>query len=80
MRYLLLILFPLLLTYNQSSAQVVKVDSAYCAQLKKTNDSLYSKLFLANYKVEKVKYYLAIIARNPSQRKFLLGWMRRAVQ
>jgi len=78
MRYLLLILFPLLLS-QQSSAQV-KVDSAYCAQLKKTNDSLYSKLFLANYKVEKVKYYLAIIARNPSQRKFLLGWMRRAVQ
>jgi len=49
-------------------------------KLIKTNDSLRSKLFLANYKVEKVKYYLAICTRNPSQKKFLFGWMRRAVE
>ena len=49
-------------------------------QLKTINDSLYTKLLLSNYKVEKVKYYLGICDRNPSQKKFLFGWMKRAVQ
>jgi hypothetical protein len=43
------------------------------------NDSLKAKLFSSNYKIEKVKFYLGIISRNPSQKKFLLGWVRRAV-
>lgn len=43
-------------------------------------DSLKTELFLAKYKIEKVKYYLAIVRRNPSQQKFLRGWVIRAVE
>lgn len=42
-------------------------------------DSLKTNLFLANYKIEKVKYYLKICYKNPSQDKFLKGWVTRAV-
>lgn len=51
-----------------------------CDQLKKENDSLRSKLFLANYKVEKVRFYLNLTIKNPSQTKFLKGWVKRAIQ
>lgn len=43
------------------------------------NDSLKTALFLANYKVEKVKYYLKICNKNPTNNKFLKGWVTRAV-
>lgn len=44
------------------------------------NDSLRSKLFLVTYKVERVRYYLNIALRNPSQDKFLKGWVKRAIE
>ena len=43
-------------------------------------DSLSSKLFVANFKIERVKYYLNICLKNPSQDRFLKGWVRRAVE
>lgn len=43
-------------------------------------DSVKSKLFIESYKVERVKYYLNICLRNPSQDKFLKGWVRRAIE
>ncbi len=46
----------------------------------KQRDSLKTKLFLAQYKIEKVKYYLSIVDRKPSQIKYLKGWVRRAVE
>jgi hypothetical protein len=48
--------------------------------LKKVADSLRTKLFLAKYKIERVKYYLRICNRNPSQTKFLRSWIDRAIQ
>lgn len=48
--------------------------------LKSINDSLTTQLFLAKYRIERVKYYLNICLKNPSQDKFLKGWIRRAVQ
>jgi hypothetical protein len=47
---------------------------------KKTLDSIATELFVANYKIERVKYYLNICLRNPSQDKFLKGWIKRAVK
>lgn len=44
------------------------------------NDTLSSQLFLSNYKIEKVKFYLAICLRDKTQDKFLKGWVRRAVE
>ncbi len=43
------------------------------------NDSLKTALFLSNYKVEKVRYYLKICNKTPSNNKFLKGWVTRAV-
>ncbi len=39
-----------------------------------------TKLFIANYKIERVKYYLKICQRHPSQTKFLVSWINRAIQ
>lgn len=51
-----------------------------CDSLKRQNDSLKTKLFVANYKVERVRYYLKIAIKNPSQTKFLKSWISRAIQ
>jgi hypothetical protein len=48
--------------------------------LQAKTDSLKTKLFLSNYKVEKVKFYLRIVERKPSQKVFLRGWVTRAVK
>lgn len=42
-------------------------------------DSLSKELFLANFKVEKVRYYLNICLKNKTQDKYLKGWVRRAL-
>ncbi|MEI8142875.1 MAG: putative peptidoglycan-binding domain-containing protein [Chitinophagia bacterium] len=46
----------------------------------KQNDSLRFKLFRANYKLNKVRFYVRICMKNPSQDKFLKGWVRRTVE
>lgn len=48
--------------------------------LKARNDSIHESAFLARYKLERVRYYLNICLRNPSQDKFLKGWIARALQ
>ena len=48
--------------------------------LEKRNDSLYSALLVANFKLERVAYYTAIVGRNPSQIKYLRGWNLRALK
>lgn len=51
-----------------------------CDSIKKLSDSVAAKLFLAQYKLERVRYYLKICLRNPSQDKFLKGWIKRAIE
>lgn len=53
--------------------------AASCDSFRRVNDSLYKALFNANYKIERVRYYLSITLRNPTQDKFLKGWVRRAI-
>lgn len=43
-------------------------------------DSLKLELFLNKYRIEKVRYYLNICLKNPSQDKFLKGWIKRALE
>lgn len=50
------------------------------ASLRSSKDSVQSKLFLASYKVEKVRFYLALCQRDETQNKFLKGWVTRAVE
>jgi hypothetical protein len=53
---------------------------ALYAVQKKTIDSLNTELFLSEFRVERVRYYLNICIKNPSQDKFLKGWIKRAIQ
>ncbi len=55
------------LTKQYDSLQIV---------IKQKNDSL----FVERYRLERVKYYNRIAQRNASQRKFLVGWINRAVK
>lgn len=50
--------------------------------LKAKNDTLKTHLFVSNYKVERVRYYLNICLKDQtgSQDKFLKGWIRRAIE
>lgn len=43
-------------------------------------DSLKERLFVSDYKLQRVRYYLNIAIKNPSQTKFLKGWIRRAIE
>jgi Predicted Peptidoglycan domain len=43
-------------------------------------DSMKAQLFMAQYKLERVKYYLKICQRNPKQTKFLVSWINRAIK
>lgn len=52
----------------------------------KTIDSLKNKnkeqkdlLFLSNYKLEKIKYYIKIVDKKSSQIVFLKGWIKRTL-
>ena len=42
-------------------------------------DSLRTKLFLANYKVEQIKFYVKLCDKKKSQKVFLLGWLHRVL-
>jgi hypothetical protein len=42
-------------------------------------DSLKTELLLAQYKLNRVSFYLNICLKKPSQDKFLKGWIRRAI-
>jgi hypothetical protein len=48
--------------------------------LKYLCDSLRTKYFLAQYKVENVRNYIKIVERNKSQKVFFFGWVKRAVK
>jgi len=50
-----------------------KADSSGFMARKKTIDSLKTELFLSQFRVQKVRYYLNICIKNPSQDKFLKG-------
>lgn len=66
-------------TLNVRDIQITQLrDSLKVIRLKK--DSISGQLFLANYKVEKVRYYLKICNKTPSNNKFLKGWVTRAVK
>ena len=59
--------------------RVLRCEAAGKRQLLKTIDSLKNKLFVSEYKHERIKYYNNI-AKNPGQLKFLRGWINRVYQ
>lgn len=56
------------------------IDTCKTDSLKQAIDSLRTKLFIAEYKLQRVKYYLNITLKDASQTKFLKGWIKRAIQ
>jgi hypothetical protein len=80
MRKLIIILLLLVSStvLAQEKKQATSCDSVQ--YYKHKSDSLSVQLFLANYKVEKVKFYLNLVQKKPSQAKFLKGWIIRAVK
>ena len=48
--------------------------------LQKVIDTLASRLLHAKLVIRNVKHYVDICKRNPSQSKFLLGWVSRAIE
>lgn len=64
----------------------LEIQASECTRLSFERDSISevcnsikSELFLANFKIEKCRSYLRICYKNPSQDKFLKGWINRAV-
>ena len=45
-----------------------------------SNVNLKAELFVANYKLGRIKEYSDIVKRNPSQVKFLRGWINRVLE
>ena len=66
------------LLVNSWSTQAQTVDS--CKIYRRQNDSLKTALFNAKYRIEKVRFYVNIVNRNPSQIKYLKGWIIRAIR
>jgi hypothetical protein len=58
-----------------------KTDTLYVKDpaIERRLDSISRALFVANYKLQRVRYYVRICQRNPSQDKFLKGWVIRAI-
>ena len=71
----LLIVLLILFSLNAFS-----IGSDSCSYYKNQNDSLKTELILSNYKIEKVRFYLNITIKKPSQTKFLKGWIKRAIE
>lgn len=72
-------LVAVILTVLFSMGQAQTADTT-CRSVIAKNDSLKTSLFLSNYKIEKVRYYLKIVKRKPSQRKYIVGWVTRAIE
>lgn len=56
-----------------------KVDTVYIMSTPQI-DSLQERLFVAEYKLGRIKAYKEIVDRNPSQIKFLKGWINRVLK
>lgn len=64
-------------THRTDSVKVIIIRND---SLQKTVDSLKAKLFQATYKVERIKYYIAICHKNPANKMFYFGWTERVVK
>lgn len=47
--------------------------------LKSMNTKIAAESFVANYKLNRIKYYINLVDKKPSQTKFLKGWIKRVL-
>ena len=51
-----------------------------CPAMKSKYDSMSMALKLANFRLNRIRVYLAICDKHPVDNKFLKGWVKRALQ
>lgn len=69
--------------YTHVLDSVIIENTKLSAQNIELRNDLYSvktKLFNSNYRLLRIKEYIRICMRNPSQDKFLKGWVRRVIE
>lgn len=59
---------------------IVQLVPAPCTEELNQIDTLKAQVFKLRYDIEKIKFYVRLCVRNPSQKQFLLGWVRRVVE
>ena len=64
----------------QSSMNIPDIDGIIGKQTLNQLNLLDSKFFCAVFAMEKIKHYVAICNKNPTQNKFLLGWINRTIE
>ena len=58
----------------------VAVDGAYGPNTEAAINTMDPGFFLGKFRAALASYYQAIVANNPAEEKFLVGWLRRAAQ
>lgn len=71
-------------TVNEQSniARIIRLEHdivLYQDSLRLVRDSLGENLFIANYKLARIKYYTKIVDNKPAQIKFYKGWIKRTL-
>lgn len=49
------------------------------AVIRSYQDSVDERIFMNERRIEKIRYYVRITERNPKNKRFLLGWIRRTL-
>ena len=78
------IYIPVKDTINEQTniARIIRLEhdiTLYQDSLKLVRDSLGENLFIANYKLARIKYYTKIVDDKPAQIKFYKGWIKRTL-
>lgn len=79
-----IIYIPVKDTINEQEniARIIRLEhdiTLYQDSLKMIRDSLGEDLFIANYKLARIKYYTKIVDNKPAQIKFYKGWIKRTL-
>lgn len=79
-----IIYVPVKDTMNEQSniARIIRLEYdivLYQDSLRLVRDSLGENLFIANYKLARIKYYTKIVDNKPAQIKFYKGWIKRTL-
>lgn len=70
--------FIALMLIGNIQASQPKVDSF--SLVKRERDSLRHELYMSRKKIEKVRFYVKLVDKKPTQIKFLKGWVKRAIE
>lgn len=68
--------------YIKDSTEILKLQKEVLKSkdsIKFIKDSLGEQLFVANYKLQRIKYYTNIVDKKSSQIKFYKGWIKRVL-